>query len=123
RQRLDPVSPISENSASSIRSQTILDQQQLPALEIALDLELARRLERAESLAGAAWVQTRARVEPEVGATWTEVAGAYALFDGVDSPLTQTFGLGLFEPVGAVELEQLEAFYQQRGAAIAHNVS
>jgi GNAT superfamily N-acetyltransferase len=100
-----------------------LDQQQVRSLETALDQRLARRLERAESLAGAAWVQTRARVEPEVGATWTEVAGAYALFDGIDSPLTQTFGLGLFEPVGAAELEQLEAFYQQRGAAIAHNVS
>lgn len=123
RQRLDPVSPISENSAPSIRGQTILDQQQLPTLEIALDQSLARRLERAEALAGAAWVQTRARIQPDVGATWTEVAGAYALFDGIASPLTQTFGLGLFDDVGEAELEQLEAFYQQRGAAIAHNVS
>ncbi len=100
-----------------------MDELQVPSLAIALDQSLARRLERAEALAGAAWVQTRARIQPDVGATWTEVAGAYALFDGIDSPLTQTFGLGLFDDVGEAELEQLEGFYQQFGAAVAHNIS
>ena len=60
------------------------------------DLELSRRLEAAEAHANAEFVETRARVSPDVGARWIEVGGAYTLFDGVDSPLTQTFGLGIF---------------------------
>ena len=34
------------------------------------------------------------RLHPESGATWIECAGAYAVFDGVNSPVTQSFGLG-----------------------------
>ncbi|HEX8658432.1 MAG TPA: hypothetical protein VF690_12890, partial [Hymenobacter sp.] len=60
------------------------------------DLSLARKLERAEARGNAGFVEVRARVAPEVGAQWIEVAGAYAMFDGPDSCLTQTFGLGLF---------------------------
>jgi GNAT superfamily N-acetyltransferase len=87
------------------------------------DLALARRLERTEARANARFVEARARVEPSVGATWIEVAGAYAMFDGIDSPCTQTFGIGLFEPVGHTELEALETFFVQRGAAVHHEVS
>ncbi len=61
------------------------------------DLHLSRRLERAEAQGNLEFVEARASVEPESGARWTEVAGCYAMFDGVESPLTQTFGLGLFE--------------------------
>ena len=61
------------------------------------DVLLARRLERAEASANSRFVEARARVNPEVGAEWIEVAGAYAMFDGVQSPCTQTFGLGLFQ--------------------------
>jgi GNAT superfamily N-acetyltransferase len=87
------------------------------------DLALARRLERAEATANAAFVEARTRVAPEVGASWIEVAGVYAMFDGVGSPLTQTFGLGLFDPFLAPEFERVEAFFVSRGAAIAHEVS
>ncbi|HEX2076350.1 MAG TPA: GNAT family N-acetyltransferase [Longimicrobium sp.] len=88
-----------------------------------IDLSLARRLERTEASANAAFVATRARVQPESGATWTEVAGAYAMFDGVGSPLTQTFGLGLFADAGEAELDALEAFFHQRGAGVDHEIS
>ena len=87
------------------------------------DLELARRLERTEGRANVAFVEARAQLRPELGATWTEVAGAYAMFDGVESPLTQTFGLGLFEPVTEEHLETLESFFHERGTEVFHETS
>lgn len=60
---------------------------------------------------------------PEVGATWIERAGAYAMFDGVGSPLTQTFGLGVFETPRMEDLEAIEHFFEERGAAVFHEVS
>jgi GNAT superfamily N-acetyltransferase len=84
---------------------------------------LARRLERAEATANVRAVELRARVAPDVGATWTEVAGAYAMFDGPQSPITQTFGLGMFQPPTAEDYSALEAFFIERGAAVDHEVS
>jgi GNAT superfamily N-acetyltransferase len=86
------------------------------------DLELARRLERAEARGNAGFVEARAKAFPDVGAEWTEVAGTYAMFDGPGSPVTQTFGLGMFEPVTAQHMEELEQFFQQRGAGVFHEV-
>ena len=83
----------------------------------AVDLALARRLERAEASANVAFVEARAAVDTTVGATWTAIAGAYAMFDGVGSPLTQAFGVGLFEPFLDAEFTQLEAFFAERGTA------
>ncbi|HWS89532.1 MAG TPA: GNAT family N-acetyltransferase [Pyrinomonadaceae bacterium] len=87
------------------------------------DLGLARRLERAEGRGNVEFVEARAEVEPESGACWTEVAGAYAMFDGVESPLTQTFGLGLFETPSDADLERVEEFFGARGAPVYHEVS
>lgn len=87
------------------------------------DLELARRLERAEGLANARCVEARARVAPEVGATWISVAGAMAMFDGPASPITQTFGLGLFDDVTTADLARIEAFFDAHGAPAHHEVS
>jgi GNAT superfamily N-acetyltransferase len=87
------------------------------------DLELSRRLERAEAHSNAMFVEARARVTPLSGACWMEVAGTYAMYDGVRSPLTQTFGLGLFEAGTAAQLEELERFFLLRGAPVHHEVS
>jgi hypothetical protein len=87
------------------------------------DLALARRLERAEARANVDFVQTRARLFPDSGARWIEVAGTYAMYDGVTSPITQTFGLGLFEKVTVAEMDRLESFFQERGAPVFHEVS
>ena len=87
------------------------------------DLELARRLERAEGEANARWVEARARVSPGSGACWIAVGGARAMFDGVSSPVTQTFGLGMFEPVNVDVLKTVESFFQERGAAVDHEIS
>jgi hypothetical protein len=87
------------------------------------DLALARRLERAEAKSCASFVEARARLWPALGAGWIEVAGAYAMFDGIGSPATQTFGLGMFETPTADHLGQLEAFFDRRGAETHHEVS
>jgi len=88
-----------------------------------VDLTLARRLERAEAMANAALVDARRTLQPDVGAEWTDVAGVYAMFDGPHSPLTQTFGLGLFEPFLAREFDQVEDFFARHSAATFHEVS
>lgn len=87
------------------------------------DLDLARRLERAEGIANAAFVEARRELQPQSGATWTEIAGVYAMFDGVASPITQTFGLGIFEEFLERQFEEIEAFFESRGAVTAHEVS
>jgi hypothetical protein len=86
-------------------------------------LALAQRLERAEGGANVCFVEARARMAPDSGACWTEIAGAYAMFDGPASPCTQTFGLGLFQAPTADNLSRLEAFFRDRGAAVFHEVS
>ena len=87
------------------------------------DKTFSQKLERTEARANADFVETRARVMPDSGATWIEVAGAYAMFDGVGSPLTQTFGLGIFEDATSAYLDELEAFYKDRGSDVFHEVS
>lgn len=87
------------------------------------DMALSRRLERVEARASADFVETRSRLHPGCGAAWTEVAGVYAMFDGVDSPITQTFGLGLFDEMTEAELDTIEAFFTDRGAAVCHEAS
>lgn len=86
------------------------------------DLDLARRLERTEVQGNVDFVEARARAFPDVGAQWIEVAGAYAMFDGVGSPVTQTFGLGMFQPITSEDLDRIEGFFQAKGADVFHEV-
>jgi hypothetical protein len=87
------------------------------------DLDLSRRLERAEGKACLQFAESRARLFPQSGAAWIECAGAYAVFDGVDSPVTQSFGLGLFEEPTPASLDRIERFFLERGAVVVHEVS
>ena len=87
------------------------------------DIALARRLERAEAATNAAFVDARSHLEPESGASWIDVSGTYAMFDGPDSPITQTFGLGLFADASHDDLTRLERFFLERGAPVFHEVS
>ena len=95
------------------------------------DLPLAQRLERVEAHANAAFVDARAALHPEAGAIWRDLHGVWAMFDGQGSPLTQTFGLGVFgiddvsarEIRLAAQLDALEAFFAERGADVMHEVS
>src|SRR5687767_15534332 len=87
------------------------------------DYKLSQKLERTEARANASFVEARAELAPEVGAEWIEVAGAYAMFDGIESPLTQTFGLGIFDEVTGRELDEFEAFFKRHEAPVFHEVS
>ncbi|HLH38807.1 MAG TPA: hypothetical protein VKX39_06640 [Bryobacteraceae bacterium] len=70
------------------------------------DTALARRIERGESLNAAGCGESIA------------VAGGFAAFSGVGSPLTHAIGLGLNGPISAAEFDCLERFYRSRGASI-----
>jgi len=87
------------------------------------DHSMACRLERTEATANAHFVEARAQLEPNLGAQWIAVAGAYLMFDGVRSPCTQTFGLGLFKMPTAAEMNEIERFFRERHAPIFHEVS
>ena len=86
------------------------------------DVDLARRLERAEGEANARFVEARAAVDSGSGAAWVDVDGTYAMFDGPSSPCTQTFGFGLFAPPSARALEAIERFFAERSAPVFHEV-
>lgn len=87
------------------------------------DKQLSQKLERTEGRANADFVVSRARIQPESGAEWIEVAGTYAMFDGVESPLTQTFGLGVFEEITEAHLDEIEVFFRKHEAPVFHEVS
>ena len=87
------------------------------------DLALARRLEGAEGHACVQFATARRKLFPDSGSCWMECAGAQVVFDGIDSPVTQTFGLGLSEELTASSLDTIERFFFDRGAPVHHEVS
>ena len=87
------------------------------------DLALSRRLERAEGHACRQFAEARRRLFPDCGSCRMECAGAEVVFDGVDSPVTQTFGLGIFEDLTDACLDTIERFFLDRGAHVDHEVS
>ena len=74
-------------------------------------------------MTNAAMIDARARVFPGSGARRMERAGTFALFDGVGSPLTQTFCLGIFQLPTDEDLDAIENFFLSRGAEVFHEVS
>ncbi len=87
------------------------------------DKSFSQKIERAEARTNADFVEARARLFPASGAEWITVAGAYAMFDGIESPLTQTFGLGVFDEITDAELDEIEEFFRKHNAPIFHEVS
>ncbi len=88
-----------------------------------VDHALAARLERAEGAIGCRFVEARAALDPSSGACWLDVDGAWAIFDGPGSPLTQTFGLGIAGAVSDETVAAIEAFFAARGVPSEHEVS
>jgi GNAT superfamily N-acetyltransferase len=80
-------------------------------------------LEFAEAQACVQFAEARREVFPESGSEWIEHGGAYAVFDGAESPSTQSFGLGLREELSADSLDAFEAFFRERGGPVLHEVS
>jgi GNAT superfamily N-acetyltransferase len=90
---------------------------------ISADLALSKRLELAEALSCVRFAEARNRLFPESHACWKEFSGAFAVFDGIDSPCTQTFGVGLFARLTPVDLDAIEHFFLERHAPVLHEVS
>jgi GNAT superfamily N-acetyltransferase len=79
------------------------------------DGDLARRLEEAESIAGARFALGLARRKPDIGAAVEPLAGGRAVYAGPGSPLTEAKAIGLHGEVTEADLDRLEAFYFGRG--------
>lgn len=90
--------------------------------QVFADLALARRLEAAEGRGNAAFVDAQARVDPNSGAIWKIIGGTSVMFAGVGSPITQTFGLGMHQPLTEADLEAIERFFTSRGSQVFHEV-
>jgi GNAT superfamily N-acetyltransferase len=80
-----------------------------PVSSLAVDAQLARRVELAQA------AQNRVMTPP---AGVLEVAGGLALFNGPGSPLTQAIGLGLDGPVSEEQLDRVEAHLGREGGPI-----
>jgi GNAT superfamily N-acetyltransferase len=89
---------------------------------ISADLNLARRLEAAEAYACAEFACARKKVNPQSSSIWRKCAGATLVFDGVNAPTTQSFGVGIFEDLTLEALDEMEHFFRDRGAEVMHEV-
>lgn len=87
-----------------------------------MDHALAQRIERTEATICSTFVTARREVTG-VSASWQDFAGTYAIFDGADSPMTQTFGLGMFGEATHDQLAAIEGYFAANGAPTAHEVS
>lgn len=84
---------------------------------------LAQKLERTEARANMEFVNSHLKMIPESLVEWIDINGTYAMFDGSESPLTQTFGLGLFNKLSESDLDIIENFYKQFSVPVFHEVS
>jgi len=82
------------------------------------DLELARRLEMTDALAAVEFARAWSLLNSFTGDPFISVAGGHGGFGGVDSPLTQAFGLGLNGPVTEDDMSKMEEFYSSHGAPV-----
>jgi len=84
-----------------------------------VDLDLARRMEMAEAHACRACAESFQRQHPDFPVAVQEIAVGFAVFAGVDSPVTQAIGVGLHGEVSDSDLDRLGDFFHSRGAAAA----
>jgi hypothetical protein len=95
----------------------------LPDSELFASHSLSQRLERAEGMANAAYIESRAKLALTSTPEWIDVSGTYAMFDTPDSPVTQTFGLGMFGEATPADLDRIEAFFASHSAPVHHEIS
>ena len=82
------------------------------------DLALARRLEAMEAYCCVDTARGVARLHPEIATASEQIAGGWAVFTGVGSPISEARALGMDGPVTAADMDRLESFYHSRGDAI-----
>ena len=83
---------------------------------------LARRLEMAEAVDAAGCAEAQCRTETNCGSAVKPVGGGVAVYCGVSSPLTHAVGLGMHGPVSAEDLDDVEAFFEDRRAQVVLDV-
>src|SRR5689334_2597709 len=79
---------------------------------------LAQRLETAEAIDAAGCAEAQCKVDSSCDAEVKPIAGGVAVYCGSESPLTHSVGVGMHGPVAAEELDELEAFFRDRGALV-----
>jgi Acetyltransferase (GNAT) family len=94
----------------------------LSAVEPAFDRGLVARLETAHAWAVNNYVECLKQRRPQAGATALRVADGRAFFAGL-SPFSFAVGLGLCGPLTAAALDEVEAFYAERGVACKVDVT
>ncbi|MCI0351353.1 MAG: GNAT family N-acetyltransferase [Acidobacteriales bacterium] len=82
---------------------------------IAVDRALARRLELAEEMAGAAVALAHRRTVPGSQAAVLPIAGGSAIFVEPGSPISQCIGCGVTEELQEADIGRIEEFYWSRG--------
>lgn len=83
-----------------------------------VDLDLARRLEMAETILPDCYEALR-RYGPSDPNALLKVAGGYAFCGGPDYPVNQIVGLGLYDEVTPAHLDEVEEFFRSRGVPCA----
>jgi hypothetical protein len=85
-------------------------------MPVLLTRDLDETIRHAEKAGIACGIQTMQRLWPDVGATSIEVAGGLVVFTGVESPLSQAYGVGLDGPVSYDDIVAITEFYESCGA-------
>lgn len=80
------------------------------------DDRLIRRLEYGHADSGIAYARAYFKQFPDSEIAYEQVAGGWAIFQGVDSPQTQALAIGMSGPVNAEQMAQLERFYHARNS-------
>ncbi len=81
---------------------------------ICADLELARRLEGAESYAAETFARGLVQHKPGADVVVEDIAGGRAVYSGPGSPLTEVKAVGLHGPVSDTDLDRMGAVYFSR---------
>jgi hypothetical protein len=81
---------------------------------VLLTRELDEAIRRAEIAGIGRAIETARRLWPDVGAEGIEVAGGLVAFTGVESPLSQVYGVGAEGPVSREEVARLTEFFASR---------
>jgi len=83
---------------------------------VKIDRAFCDDLERAELAGLRNVVKNASRRFAHLHPQASEIGGGLAAFAGVNSPISEALGIGLWEPAGRSEAEALTAFYHERGA-------
>jgi hypothetical protein len=83
---------------------------------VKIDRKFCENIERAEVAASRHCVENAKRRFPDLDPQTLSIGGGIAAFAGINSPLSEAIGIGLWERAAQDEAEALTAFYRERGA-------